>query len=174
MASPAATPTRFCSAMPISKKRSGKRSAKSWLLVLLARSASRTTRFACSAPSAARASPNAWRLALGLSLIVVSSPDALAKLVARLRTLLARGRHAVPLHEVRLHEGDALALDRVGHDHLRLALALLRPRVRVEDRVVVVAVDAAGEPAERAHLALDRPDRHPVGHGPGAPLLVGG
>ena len=54
---PAATQIMLASAMPQSKCRWGKAFWKVWVLVALARSASRTTRFSCSAPSAARALP---------------------------------------------------------------------------------------------------------------------
>src|SRR5579864_8775912 len=64
LAMPAATPTRFDSAMPTSKNRSGYFSAKYSVRVELPTSPSRTTISGWSPPSLARAVPKASRVAL--------------------------------------------------------------------------------------------------------------
>src|SRR5688572_6647927 len=116
-AMPAATPTMFPSAMPSWKKRFGNASPNFLVWTELARSASRTTTFGCVAPTRARASPNAARVAF---------PATGAPILRSLQfgqgplELLVVRSLAVPRVGV-FHERDTLALDRIGDDEVRTA-----------------------------------------------------
>src|SRR5579885_465835 len=137
---------------------------KACVIVNFDKSASSTTSSGCLSARARMASPNASRVAL-------------AMLVAPLRAVLGvylrdgavgvlfLGRRAVP-GDVVFHEGDALALDRLGDDELRLALDLGRLLEGALDLRPVVAVDRAYVPVERGDLVGHRLDVHDLVHGP--------
>src|SRR5205814_452822 len=110
-ARPAATPIMFCSAMPISKWRAGYFFMNGWVIVDFDRSASRTTRLGIFSASSRIVSPKDSRVALA------GIGDLLAGLVG---VFLLRGV-SVP-GDVVLHEGDALALDRLRDEDLRPAV----------------------------------------------------
>ena len=118
-ASPAAVPTMFTSAMPISKKRSGNFLAEELHFVDLERSASRTTISWCihRAWRALHRTPACRFAAITFSPFIVSR-SSLA------RPASAVGRHAVPADRV-LHEGDALALDRASDGERRFPSPLV-------------------------------------------------
>src|ERR1035437_113858 len=113
-ARPAAMPIMFCSAMPTSRWRSGNFFMNACVIVDFDRSASRTMRFGFVSPSATSASPKDSRVALSIE-----------DLLDRLVRVFLLGRVAVP-GDVVLHEGDALALDRLSDDRVRLAAGLRR------------------------------------------------
>ena len=95
--------------------------------------------------------------------------DARDQLARRLDVVLERRRAGVEVIGLiaagdAFHERHALALDRVGDEHLRLVRDGLEMRERVAQHREVVAVAAAHFPAEDAELLFDRTEIADRGH----------
>ena len=180
--SPTAAATSCCSAMYISKKRSGCACLKISANVELLTSPSRATTSPRADPRAASASPYAFRVATSCQARIAAARAARPgsgaarrapawrpqRDVADAAELLDRRvwvveRLAVPAVLV-LDGLDALALDRAGHDHRRAACRLRRFLVRAVDLLDVVSVDLDRIPAEGSR-ALDIDARVPADHG---------
>src|SRR5688572_30491616 len=178
-ARPAATPTMLDSAMPRLNARPGYFLAKAAVMVDFERSASSVTMRSSRAPRSRSASPNAARLAFaGMSspLLLVERAQLAHQGGRRAVCLEVRiprrlgdaedfpdgrdgfrrlWRLAVPLGTV-LHEGDALALDRVGDDEGGPALRGFRLVERLADLIQRVAVDLDDGPPEALPLGHHR------------------
>src|SRR5438128_9843527 len=129
-ASPAATPTRFDSAMPTLKKRSGNFLAKCSVRVELCTSPSTTTRSAYWAPACARASPNASRV--DLPGFMTPSPN-LTDLRQGLLGFVGGQRLAVMVRVAAQEMLDRVSLHRAGNDDAGPALGLPRLVEGAED-----------------------------------------
>src|SRR5690349_16146920 len=111
--SPAATPTMFCSAIPIWRKRSGWAAAKisAWLEFALSPSSS-----AMSDRSSARAVIVTAKASRREQRPIAGEPsNRFIELLDGSCQLLIGGDSSVP-ERIAFHEGDALALDRSGDD----------------------------------------------------------
>src|SRR6476620_2510564 len=92
-ASPAPTPTRFCSAMPTFTSRCGNRLRNAPVLLEPTESLLTTTMRSSSSPSSSSMSENAWRQSWKVASVI-------AQLLERARELLARRHLVVPLGAV--------------------------------------------------------------------------
>src|SRR5581483_3041843 len=159
-ARPAAMATRFCSAIPTLKKRSGKASRKGRMSVYLPRSAVSPTISCRFLPAATSACPNGASTAARFAAVASSSPIARVRARSAMsRPLLELRDERIPLarvdpHEMRLlarlKRRDALAGKRAQDDRLRLARPRPRHAQRFDQRSHVVAVDFLRIPAEGA------------------------
>src|ERR1700676_1084924 len=158
---------RFCSAMPMLKKRSGKASRNGRMSVYLARSALRPTILACWCAISTRASPN------GTSTVGRPAPVASFCPIARVRTASTMGGLRVPIefrpqrvpfagldpHEMGLlapfERRHAAAGTGAQHDRMRPALGCAGLSEGGDDCGEVIAVDLLRGPAERAPLGGD-------------------
>src|SRR5262249_53499931 len=168
---PAATPTRFDSAMPTLKKRSGNFLAKKSVRVELWTSPSSTTTSGWASPSFSRARPNASRTDLPIlrPAVAVLMASGSQEFQRPLR-LLGGQRLAVVVGVLRQDRLDRPALHRPGGGDARLAPGRGRLVQRGQDGADVVAVDLLGEPAERLPARRQRLEVEHLGGRPG--LLV--
>src|SRR5262245_58219584 len=169
----------FCSAIPTSMKRSGKRSAKKCTIVDSARSPTSTTMRGSCSPRSTSARPKPSRVFFistfsGSAIVMVMGASvgeqpgrpfgvAGAQLLQRHFRLVHLGRLAVPAVVVR-HVRHALPHHGVGEDHARLAPVRARGGERLEQRGNVVARALDHVPVERAPLVAKRLDSHDVLH----------
>src|SRR5262249_48691759 len=157
-ARPAAMPTRLLSAIPMLKNRSGNFLPNHSVLVELLTSASTTTTSACSEPSASSARPNASRVALPSSRLVVTADEAPAifdrlssfdsftarrNFGQRVCEVFFRQRLSVEIRiaELAQHVQDSLSLVRETDDAAWLALHGAGPLQGLDDLAHVVTVD---------------------------------
>src|SRR3954454_4711496 len=163
VARPAATPTMFCSAMPIWRKRSGWAAANisAWLELALSPSSSAmsdrsSASFVIVTANASRSEPRPS---------VASPLNCFIELPDGVRQFVLGGDPGVP-QRVGLHEGDALALGRPGDDHDGSAGDAPCPLEGAEDRREIMAVGLVDGPAGRSPMAgkrLELPWRLPAG-----------
>src|SRR5438552_9407966 len=164
----------FCSATPMSKKRSGKRSAKKLVMVDSTRSPTSTTTLGFFSPSSTSAWPkpsrvfrvSTFRMAFSScsgdmgSFAAALRPGSSVReqprrpfgvrrsqLLQRDFRLLHLGRHPVPAVVV-LHVAHALAHHRAEENDRRLAAGPARLRKRLQDRRHVVPVGVDHVPVE--------------------------
>src|SRR5262249_11954080 len=154
-ARPAAIPTRLLSAMPMLKNRSGNFLPNHSVLVELLTSASTTTMSARSEPSASSARPNASRVALPSSRLVVTAEEAPAifdrlsgydsftarrNFGKRVRQVFFRQWLSVEIRvtELAQHTQDSLSLVRETDDAARLALDGAGSLERLDDLTHIV------------------------------------
>src|SRR5579884_3174528 len=158
-AMPAATPTRFDSAMPTLKKRSGYFSAKYSVRVELCTSPSRTTMSRRSPPSLASASPKASRVALPILNAMAGASSRKSghgrDHFQRLLRLVRLQGDAVVVGVVD-HVADRVALRGAGDDRAGPALRLGGLVEGVQHFLQALAVDVLREPAERLPARRDR------------------
>src|SRR5262245_61754420 len=152
-ASPLAVLTRFDSAMPTLKKRSGSFLAKKSVRVELWTSPSSTTMSRYCSPIFASAIPNASRTDFPIFIVVFSLVrSASIQQGQGLFLFVARQRLAVMVGVLGQNRLDRPALDRLGDDDTRPALHRGGLLQGVEGLLLIVAVDLLCEPAERLPL----------------------
>src|SRR5262249_38238892 len=151
-ASPAATPTRFDSAMPTLKKRSGNFLAKCSVRVELLTSPSRTTISGYCSPSLANARPKASRVDLPVFMLAPQSMWSIRSGANQLQCflgLLRRQWLAVMVRIAAEQFLDWIAFHGACNDDARFALGLRGLLKCTSALFEVVAFVYRGEPAER-------------------------
>src|SRR6266542_6112231 len=156
-ANPLAALTRFDSAMPTLKKRSGNFLAKKSVRVELWTSPSRTTMSGYCSPIFASAIPNASLTDFPIRMVVFSLVrSAGVQQRQGLLHLFGRQRLAVVVGVLAQNALDRPALDRLGDDDTRPALHRGGLLQGVEGLLLIVPVDLLPEPAERLPLRCQR------------------
>src|SRR3989344_2176417 len=175
-AMPEATVAIFCSATPISTKRSGNSFWNNSARVLSVRSAQRTTMRGSAFPASTTPCPkpsrvgavlisamnaSAERCASGLSIFMRDFTLHRANLFEKPLSFFARRRLAVPAI-IKLNFGHALAGNRVRDDERRLLVDCLLLVNRLHERRHIVSVNFKHMPIECAILLRERLKRHHV------------